>query len=145
TATGKPAGRNAQNLSSDDDEEDDLEEDSATESAGRAAADKETAEDSGEGNSGRRRRGRRRGGRGRGRRPERSENRSTSQERADSVEAEESDDDLNDILFEEDQEDFVSVSAGSARAQRSLPPEQERLSESADLTEADEADDEESD
>lgn len=69
------------------------------------------------------RRGRRRGGRGRGRRrrDETDESRGGEDERSGS--RAEDEDDLTEILFEEDQEDIVSVSAASQRAQRKLRDE----------------------
>ena len=85
-----------------------------------------------------RRRGRRRGGRGRGRgRREETESAAPAAEVSGTIgRTVDFDDDFSEIMFEEDQEDFVSVSAGSVKAQRSIqeepPSPAARKSEPAD-------------
>lgn len=92
-----------------------------------------------------RRRGRRRGGRGRGRsRRERSGTSAPAADESPSVaDAADFDDDFSEILFEEDQEDFVSVSAASLKAQRRV--REEPPAPTSRKVEPDEIDDEEDD
>lgn len=120
----------------DDNDDDDDDRENADASSSSRAVDDEDAP--------KRKRGRRRGGRGRGRgRRDEKESATSAPTASDSQRGSvDFDDDFSEIMFEEDQEDFVSVSAGSAKAQRRLQdePAPPALSDS----EHDEEDDEDS-
>ncbi len=92
-----------------------------------------------------RRRGRRRGGRGRGRgRREFAETAAPTDDAAGTTgRTVDFDDDFSEIMFEEDQEDFVSVSAGSVKAQRRI--QDEPPSPAARESEPDDSDEEDED
>jgi hypothetical protein len=102
-----------------------------------------------DGESPKRRRGRRRGGRGRGRgRRDRPETSAPAADETSSASDAADFDDFSEILFEEDQEDFVSVSAGSVKAQRRIqdepPSPAARKPEPVEIDDDDESDDVES-
>ena len=128
----KPAAASASRPSVvDDDDEDEDEEISAPAPVAKAGDEDEAPKP---------RRGRRRGGRGRGR------GRREGKETASEIRTSDSprgtvdlDDDFSEIMFEEDQEDFVSVSAGSAKAQRRMKDDPE--SQGTRKLEPDDADD----
>ncbi|MCA9012616.1 MAG: hypothetical protein KDB01_22850, partial [Planctomycetaceae bacterium] len=122
----------------DDNDDDDDESENADASSSSRSGDDEDAP--------KRKRGRRRGGRGRGRgRRDEKESAtsaaSTSNPQRGSVDF---DDDFSEIMFEEDQEDFVSVSAGSAKAQRRMQDEPTPPAARNNEEEIDEEDDEDS-
>ena len=130
-------------LDLDDDEIDEVDEEDVEQAAPAAAADKGGDEGAAP------RRGRRRGGRGRGRGRGRREEKDTAEAVGKSLEssarAQDFDDDFSEIMFEEDQEDFVSVSAGSVKAQRRIieePPSPAARIESDELEADDDLDDE---
>ncbi|HRA86949.1 MAG TPA: hypothetical protein PK992_02740 [Planctomycetaceae bacterium] len=123
----------------DDDDDDEDEDDDLEQAAPAAASDKDEDAPA-------RRRGRRRGGRGRGRgRGRRDEGEGETSEPAGkrselSARTQDFDDDFSEIFFEEDQEDFVSVSAGSVKAQRRVidePPSPAGRVEPDDLDDED--------
>ncbi len=111
----KPASASVPVSADLEDDDDDVDDDDLEEAAPAAASDKDEDAPA-------RRRGRRRGGRGRGRGRGRRDEGEVSEPAGKSSESstrgQDFDDDFSEILFEEDQEDFVSVSAGSVKAQR---------------------------
>ena len=135
----KPAAASASRpIAVDIDDDDDDEEDEIVEAAPAAPAARAESEDVAP-----RRRGRRRGGRGRGRgRRDEIETAAPAGDTGDNTgHTVDFDDDFSEIMFEEDQEDFVSVSAGSVKAQRRI--QDEPPSPAARKSEPDDIDDEE--
>lgn len=124
-------------LPADDDDDDDGSENAETSPSSRAGEDEDAPK---------RKRGRRRGGRGRGRgRRDEKEPATSAPSASDSQRGSvDFDDDFSEIMFEEDQEDFVSVSAGSAKAQRRLQDEPTTAAARQHENEIDEEDDEDS-
>ncbi len=134
----KPAASSASRpIAADIADDDDDDDDEIVEAAPAAPATRVESEDAAP-----RRRGRRRGGRGRGRgRRDEIETAAPAGDAAASTgQTVDFDDDFSEIMFEEDQEDFVSVSAGSVKAQRRIQDEPQ--SPAARKTEPDDSDDE---
>ena len=131
----KPAAATRQMAADADVDDDEVEEIVQDAPAARADNEKEDAAP--------RRRGRRRGGRGRGRH-EVAESAAPTADAAETTDRTvDFDIDFSEIMFDEDQEDFVSVSAGSVKAQRRI--QDEPPSPAARESEPDDTDDEDED